>query len=369
MDIFRAIQSRRTTGSSIFSETTLAARVWWRIRAGTWCPSSAIAKHPGAKRRDKAWGETRYSSGTTPTDYRYTGQREEAGIGLYYYRARWYDAELGRFTSPDSILRNLGNVKELDRYAYAQNNPLLYLDPSGHVVVCAEACDEAKWGQGRIDWDAYLATYGVSLFGKWTLRNKLIVVTAVGAVGQKYSSIIGGSAADAFREVHGTSQDNPIWMIWGTNAPPGASLTSTCAGIVGGGCTSSSRVVNFAYLSMPGGNRSPGTAATSARNNVVHELGHAFAARWRSGAESGPYNTIGSFENRRLRLTAQGFHPSPESASLTWRQHPSPQGNEVFADMFLGWTFDMWDSGAMGVRRERFMATNMAEWVTQAAGG
>jgi len=41
--------------------------------------------------RYKAFGDQRYSSGTTPTTYRYTGQRQEASIGLYYYGARWYD--------------------------------------------------------------------------------------------------------------------------------------------------------------------------------------------------------------------------------------------------------------------------------------
>jgi len=41
--------------------------------------------------RYKAWGEIRYSSGTTSTSYRYTGQREEASFGLYFYNARWVD--------------------------------------------------------------------------------------------------------------------------------------------------------------------------------------------------------------------------------------------------------------------------------------
>jgi len=31
--------------------------------------------------RYSAFGETRYATGTTPTDYRYTGQREEAELG------------------------------------------------------------------------------------------------------------------------------------------------------------------------------------------------------------------------------------------------------------------------------------------------
>ena len=84
--------------------------------------------------RYRPWGETRYSSGSTPTDYRFTGQREEAGIGLYYYRARWYDAGLGRFAQADTIVPNAGNPKALDRYAYGLNNPVRYSDPSGHCV-------------------------------------------------------------------------------------------------------------------------------------------------------------------------------------------------------------------------------------------
>jgi len=72
----------------------------------------------------------RYTSGTAPTTYRYTGQREEASFGLYYYNARWYDPALGRFAQADSIVP--GGVQGLDRYAYVNNNPVNYTDPSGH---------------------------------------------------------------------------------------------------------------------------------------------------------------------------------------------------------------------------------------------
>ena len=44
------------------------------------------------------WGETRYSFGATPTDRLYTGQYETEA-GLYFYNARWYDNQLGRFCS------------------------------------------------------------------------------------------------------------------------------------------------------------------------------------------------------------------------------------------------------------------------------
>jgi hypothetical protein len=44
-----------------------------------------------AELRYSAWGETRYTDGSTPTQRRYTGQLE-AEAGLYYYQARWYDS-------------------------------------------------------------------------------------------------------------------------------------------------------------------------------------------------------------------------------------------------------------------------------------
>jgi hypothetical protein len=49
--------------------------------------------------RYRAWGEERFNSGTTPTTFRFTGQRAESGLGLYFYNARWYDAYLNRHHS------------------------------------------------------------------------------------------------------------------------------------------------------------------------------------------------------------------------------------------------------------------------------
>ena len=82
--------------------------------------------------RYRAFGTTRFTSGTTPTSYRFTGQREESALGLYYYNARWYDPVLGHFLSPDSIVPAAGNALDYHRYAYTRFNPLKYTDPSGH---------------------------------------------------------------------------------------------------------------------------------------------------------------------------------------------------------------------------------------------
>ncbi len=86
--------------------------------------------------RYKAWGEVRYANGNTPTSYRYTGQRQEQSLGgtdgLYYYGARFYDPSLGRFAQADPIVPNLMNITAFDRYAYVLNNPVKYIDPTGH---------------------------------------------------------------------------------------------------------------------------------------------------------------------------------------------------------------------------------------------
>ena len=81
--------------------------------------------------RYKPWGELRYQAGTTSTSYTYTGQYSNtADFGLMYYNARWYDPSLGRFAQADSIVP--GGVQGYDRYAYVNNNPIKYTDPTGH---------------------------------------------------------------------------------------------------------------------------------------------------------------------------------------------------------------------------------------------
>jgi RHS repeat-associated protein len=100
-----------------------------------------------SEQRYKAWGETRYSSSAANTDYLYTGQREVADIGLYFYKARWYDSALGRFSQADTIVPGAGDPRAWDRYSYVKNSPVVYNDPSGH---CELTCVLAIIGVGLI---------------------------------------------------------------------------------------------------------------------------------------------------------------------------------------------------------------------------
>ncbi len=85
------------------------------------------------------FGGTRYSSGGQPSDYLYTGQRQESTTGgLYDYGARFYDPLIGRFISADMVVPGADNPQALNRYSYVFNNPLKYKDPSGHCPWCGD---------------------------------------------------------------------------------------------------------------------------------------------------------------------------------------------------------------------------------------
>jgi RHS repeat-associated protein len=60
--------------------------------------------------------------------YTFTGRRLDDETGLYYYRARYYDAELGRFVSRDPVTYAAG---DLNLYRYVGNKPTSRLDPMG----------------------------------------------------------------------------------------------------------------------------------------------------------------------------------------------------------------------------------------------
>jgi RHS repeat-associated protein len=68
-----------------------------------------------------------------PEKYLFTGKEEDASH-LYYYGARYYDPELGRFLTRDPKSGELTNPQSLNRYAYCLNNPLRYIDKWGLSV-------------------------------------------------------------------------------------------------------------------------------------------------------------------------------------------------------------------------------------------
>jgi RHS repeat-associated protein len=105
-----------------------------------------------------SFGAIRSSTGTSPTDKKFTGQRLD-NTGLYYYNARYYDPAIGRFISADTIVTNPANPQSLNRYSYCLNNPLKYTDPTGH----AEEDLPDPYEDGQLGWSEgqwYIVTDG-----------------------------------------------------------------------------------------------------------------------------------------------------------------------------------------------------------------
>ncbi|MEB3104064.1 RHS repeat-associated core domain-containing protein, partial [Ferviditalea candida] len=73
--------------------------------------------------------------------YRYAGYYWDRKTQYYYLQARYYDPRNGRFLSADTYRGEIQNPLSLHLYAYAFNNPVNYVDPSGHdaIIITASA--------------------------------------------------------------------------------------------------------------------------------------------------------------------------------------------------------------------------------------
>ncbi len=104
--------------------------------------------------KDKYWyysfGESRNEQVSTNQLYRYTSKPldKEGGLNIYYYGARYYDPELGRFWAVDPAAVSSPNWSP---YAYCADNPVKNVDPSG------ESVDEFAGGVVGGVWEAILA--------------------------------------------------------------------------------------------------------------------------------------------------------------------------------------------------------------------
>ncbi|HEX2710931.1 MAG TPA: RHS repeat-associated core domain-containing protein [Candidatus Acidoferrales bacterium] len=74
-----------------------------------------------------SFGKLTASSGSLTNPFQYTARELDAETSLYYYRARYYDPNVGRFLSEDPLGFNAG----LNFYNYVSANPTNLADPFG----------------------------------------------------------------------------------------------------------------------------------------------------------------------------------------------------------------------------------------------
>jgi RHS repeat-associated protein len=93
---------------------------------------------------------------------RFTGKERDLETGLDYFGARYYGSKVGRFTTVDPVYtwqENLLDPQRWNRYAYARNNPLRYVDPDGRAI-------ETPWDALNVGLDAASLAGNVAA-GNW----------------------------------------------------------------------------------------------------------------------------------------------------------------------------------------------------------
>lgn len=146
-----------------------------------------------------------------PDDFRFKfqGQELDPDSRLYYFGARYYDPSLGRFLTPDTQAgSHLTRQDALNRFAFATNNPVSYVDPTGHSI-----------------WDAI----GGAIIGAAEIvAGVAIDVLSDGALEPVGGALIGaGTNGIVYSATHGS---NFSWKQYGVQQGEGAVL-----GLVTGG--------------------------------------------------------------------------------------------------------------------------------------
>jgi len=80
-----------------------------------------------------AFGVPKTTTGTADNPFRYAGYQYDEN-GLYYLQSRMYNPVIARFMQEDTYRGQLNDSLSLNLYVYCVNNPIMYIDPTGHVV-------------------------------------------------------------------------------------------------------------------------------------------------------------------------------------------------------------------------------------------
>jgi RHS repeat-associated protein len=82
-----------------------------------------------------SFGALRAHSGGADQPFAFTGEQLDVEPGLIFLRTRYYDPTVGRFSSSDSFPGFISDDQSLNRFPYAQNNPVLLRDDEGEFVI------------------------------------------------------------------------------------------------------------------------------------------------------------------------------------------------------------------------------------------
>ena len=153
------VTNRLIRGSGLIARTTDAesARTYYHYAADEMGSITHLTDEDGKvlnRYGYDAWGNLTACEEEIENRFRYTGEQFDAITRQYYLRARFYNPVIARFTQEDTY-RGDG----LNLYAYCANNPVGYVDPSGHQPQCVKDAAEKYMETGIPKEIAYRKAY------------------------------------------------------------------------------------------------------------------------------------------------------------------------------------------------------------------
>jgi RHS repeat-associated protein len=291
------------------------------------------------------------------TDFGYTGQRLlDSGMGgIMDYKARFYSPALGRFIQPDNIIPNPWNPQNWNRFSYVTNNPLRYIDPTGHESVCSSSNADPECFAPD-PWTPTISNYGVTVNGgttddhdqiEYELASMASVIADLVCMVQGdecsmmpdhmvFNSVVGDSTINILA---GTSENNNVCIAYTTNV-------INCYGFANHGLAGESGLITHEYGHLL--NYANPRIEAAIESSTIYTSTGEYVTGYRDG----------SYE-RTLRGYGNVMHP------LTWLPG-GVRGFEEFSDMWMNYVYDSFSEDKFGDARYGWMQNFMplaVSWV------
>ena len=159
-----------------------------------------------------AFGNEKNIDNIDTNPFRYSGEYFDRETSTYYLRARYYDPTIGRFISEDSNWGKDQDPLSLNLYTYCQNNPILYVDPSGNVIRFSDGID--IWGGIKkvyTDISDFLYKLQAHAFGHYGADGVVYITEDQSEIYRAGADImagevVGGAAGAAGKVISGTAK-------------------------------------------------------------------------------------------------------------------------------------------------------------------
>ncbi|MDE6522925.1 MAG: FG-GAP-like repeat-containing protein [Muribaculaceae bacterium] len=322
-----------------------------------------------------AWGRLRdpktwdtYSAGEEPEPFigrGYTGHEHLVKAGLINMNARLYDPALGRFLSPDPYVQIPDWSQNFNRYTYALNNPLVYIDEDGQFFWFAVGAAAVIGGTLNVlsNWDAITsagvwngvwqgtkyfmvgaAAGGVSAavgIGAAVGFGSMLGVTATGLATASTGFVSGALSRGAAGAINGFLLDTSNSLIegesLGTSLGNGlyGALTESVAGVICGGVEGGVRAVNNGRYFFSGKytNRTLIQRSATFVDNLIGGSGHVAGTKKHKAAEIYLTRYQNWYENRYLDF--KGFRK--DEFGRKWKPDILDLKNKIIYDFKFGY--------------------------------